>query len=406
MSDRTIDGGETARGLGTRSVHGSGRPPRPDFSPTVPPIFAASAFIYDEAATQDAVFGNERDGFVYSRYGNPTVRAFEEAVAALEGTEDAVAFASGMGAVFAAILLDARAGDRVVAAPDVYGATYAILDRLAPSLGIETTFVDFRDHAALERAVADAKPALVVCETMSNPLVRVADLAAIGRVARSAGARFMVDNTFATPVLVNPARFGADSVVHSATKFLGGHGDATIGVVATTRERAAELREITKLVGAVASPFDAWLALRGLRTLPLRMRQHGENAAKVAAWLAANPLVERVNYPGREDLGAAESQFNDRNRGGMLSFDIRGAGRDEVFRFTEALRLALPATTLGDVWSLVLYPANSSHRAVPPEMRAEIGIGDGLVRLSVGLEDVDDLIADLDAALRTAVGQE
>lgn len=404
MSDRSSDGG-TARGVGTRAVHGAGRPPRPDFSPTVPPIFAASAFIYDEAATQDAVFGNEREGFVYSRYGNPTVRALEGAVATLEGTEDAVAFGSGMGAIFAAILLDARSGDRVVAAPDVYGATYAILDRLAPSLGIETTFVDFRDLAALERVVAEQRPKLIVCETMSNPLVRVADLAGIGRIANAAGAAFMVDNTFATPALVNPARFGADSVVHSATKFLAGHGDATVGVVATTRERAAELREITKLVGAVASPFDAWLALRGLRTLPIRMRQHGENAAKVASWLAAHPLVERVNYPGLDNLGPADGQFNDANRGGMLSFDIRGAGRDEVFRFTEALRLALAATTLGDVWSLVLYPANTSHRAVPPERRAEIGIGDGLVRLSVGLEDVNDLIADLDAALHAAVGQ-
>ncbi len=402
MADRTS--GETERGFGTRAVHGAGRPPRPDFSPTVPPIFAASAFIYDEAAIQDAVFGNERDGFVYSRYGNPTVRAFEEAVATLEGTEDGVAFGSGMGAIFAAILLDARSGDRVVAAPDVYGATYSILDRLAPSLGIEPTFADFRDLDGLERIVAEQRPSLIVCETMSNPLLRVADLGAIGRIARANGAKFMVDNTFATPMLVNPLRFGADSVVHSATKFLAGHGDATIGVVATTRERAVELREITKMVGAVASPFDAWLALRGLRTLPLRMRQHGENAANVAAWLAQHPLVERVNYPGLQDLGPAAAQFNDGNRGGMLSFDIRGAGRDEVFRFTEALRLALAATTLGDVWSLVLYPANTSHRAVPPEKRAEIGIGDGLVRLSVGLEDVDDVLADLDAALRAAVG--
>lgn len=399
-SDSRADGA----GFATRAVHGAGRPPRPDYTPTAPPIYPATAYFYDDAATLDAVFGNERDGFVYSRYGNPTVRGLEQAVASLEGTEDAVAFASGMGAVFTAVLLDARAGDRVVAAPDVYGATYAILERLGPTLGIETTFVDFRDLEGLAQTLRDVQPSLVVCETVSNPLVRVADIAGIVGAAQVVGARVMVDNTFATPVLVNPAKLGADSVVHSATKFLGGHGDATLGIVATSEERAAALRELNKLVGAVASPFDAWLVLRGIRTLPLRMRQHGEHARQIADWLRDHPLVESVNYPGLVDLGPREHQFNDGNRGGMLSFTIRDADKDAVFRFKEALELAMPATTLGDVWSLVLYPAISSHRAVPPEKRAELGIGEGLVRLSVGLEDVADLRADLDRALRAAVG--
>lgn len=402
MADGT---GDAARewGWATRAVHGGERPPRPDFTPTATPIYPASAFVYDDTATLDAVFGNERPGYVYSRYANPTVRALEEAVAALEGTEDAVAFASGMGAVFAALLLDVRAGGRVVAAPDVYGATYAILGKLAPSLGIETVFVDFRDRGALARAIAETRPAVVYCETISNPLMRVADLTTVVPLAHAAGAKVIVDNTFATPFLINPARFGADSVVHSATKYLGGHGDATGGVVATTAARAAELRELNKLIGAVLGPFEAWLILRGLKTLPLRMRQHSENAGRVAAWLAEDGRVAAVNYPGLADLGPAAAQFNGPWHGGMISFDIAGAGREDVFRFLEALRLAVPATTLGDVWSLVLYPAISSHRAVDPERRAEIGIGDGLVRLSVGIEDVDDLLADLDRALAAAV---
>jgi cystathionine gamma-synthase/methionine-gamma-lyase len=397
------ENGARPRGWATRAVHAGERPERPDFTPTATPIYPASAFIYDETATLDAVFGNERAGYVYSRYANPTVRALEEAVADLEGTEDAVGFASGMGAVYAGILLDARAGDTIVAAPDVYGATYAILAKLAPTAGIETVFVDFRDLAALERTIAEAKPKLVYCETISNPLMRVADLGAVVRLAHAGGARVLVDNTFATPYLVNPARLGADGVVHSATKYLGGHGDVTGGVLATSAVRAAELRELNKLVGSVLGPFEAWLILRGLKTLPLRMRQHSENAAKVAAALAADPRVAAVYYPGLRDLGIVEAQFNGRERGGMVSFDIAGAGKAEVFRFLEALELALPATTLGDVWSLVLYPAISSHRALSAEQRAEVGIGDGLVRLSVGIEDAGDVIADLDRALSAAV---
>lgn len=402
QSGRDDQQGRT-KGWATRAVHSGERPARPDFTPTAMPIYPASAFVYDDAATLDAVFGNERAGYVYSRYANPTVRALEEAVADLEGAEDAVALASGMGAVYAAMLLDARAGDTIVAAPDVYGATYAIFAKLAPTMGIETVFVDFRDLPRLKQTIAATKPAVVYCETISNPLMRVADIAAVARLAHDGGARLLVDNTFATPYLVNPLRLGADAVVHSATKYLGGHGDVTGGVVATTATRAADLRELNKLIGSVLGPFDAWLILRGLKTLPLRMRQHSENAAKVAVWLAADPRVAHVNYPGQADASQIEDQFNGCERGGMISFDIAGAGAAEVFRFLEALELALPATTLGDVWSLILYPAMSSHRALTPEQRAEIGIGDGLVRLSVGIEEAADLIADLDQALAAAV---
>ncbi|MBA2597154.1 MAG: PLP-dependent transferase [Chloroflexia bacterium] len=394
------DGAE--RGFSTRAVHAGERAPRPDFTPTATPIYSATAFVYDDTDTLDAVFGNERPGYVYTRYANPTTTAVEAAIASLEGTEDAVAFASGMAAVHAAMLLDARAGDRIVAAPDVYGATYAILTRLLPTLGIETVFVDLLDLDAVGVALKASRPALVYAETISNPLLRVADLGAVTALAHRYGSRVAVDNTFATPWLVTPAAFGVDSVIHSTTKYLGGHGDVTGGAIATTAARAAELREINKLIGSVAGPFESWLTLRGLKTLPLRLKQQSDSAREVAAWLAGDTRVSRVNYPGLAHLGGAEAMFNRPERGGMISFDIRDAGRDDVFRFFEALHLVVPATTLGDVYSLVLYPAISSHRAVPPEERARIGISDGLVRLSVGIEDVADIIADLDGALTAA----
>ncbi len=397
-----VGAGDRDLGFASRAVHAGERAPRPDFTPTATPIYPATAFVYDETATMDAVFGNERPGYVYTRYANPTTRAMEVAVADLEGTEEAVAFASGMGAIHAAILLDARAGDRVVAARDVYGATYAVLANVLSTLGVETTFVDLLDLPALERTLAEVKPVLVCGETVSNPLLRVADVAAVADLAHRHGARLLIDNTFASPFLVNPVRLGADSVVHSTTKYLGGHGDVTGGVVCADRERADRLRELLKLTGAVLGPFEAWLTLRGIKTLPLRLREQSANAARVAAWLRQRPGIVRVHYPGFADLGPAAAQFNGEERGGMVSFELNG-GRTEVFRFLEALRLCLPATTLGDVYSLVLYPTISSHRALTPEQRAEVGIGDGLVRLSVGIEDVADVIADLDQAVTAAL---
>lgn len=391
-----------ARGFASRAVHAGERPPHPDFTPTVTPIYPASAFVYEESETLDAVFGNERQGYVYSRYGNPTTHALEVAVASLEDTEAAVAYASGMAAVHAAILSEVQAGDRIVAARDVYGATYAILTNVFATLNVRTTFVDMLDLNVLEATLADVKPRVVALETISNPLLRVADLSAVVALAHRYGATVIVDNTFATPFLVNPARFGADMVVHSSTKYLGGHGDVTSGVIATTEERAHQLRELNKLAGAVLGPFDAWLTLRGIKTLPLRMRHQCQSAMQVAGFLQNHPLVSRVYYPGLDDLQGATRNFNGDLRGGMVAFDIADADQSQVFGFLDGLRLCLPATTLGDVYSLVLYPAMSSHRALTPEQRAQIGIGDGLVRLSVGIEDIDDITADLDQALHAS----
>ncbi len=387
----------------TQAVHAGERGPRPDYTPVSTPIHPSVGYVYEDMADLDAVFAGEREGYVYPRYGSPTVTAFERAVAVLEGAEDAVAFASGMAALHAALLsAGVQAGARVVSAADLYGATYALLDKVLTPLGVRVSFVDIADLDAVARAVADERPAALLCEIVSNPLLKVADVPALARIAREAGAALLVDNTFASPYLFQPLAHGADYAVHSATKYLGGHGDLMAGVVACSAALGRDLRERQKLLGANLGPQEAWLGLRGLKTLPLRMRQHCANAQAVAGWLATQPAVARVNYPGLPDHpqhDLAARLFGGRGYGGMVSFDLRGAAQPDVFRFMEALELILPATTLGDVYSLTLYPAHSSHRYVTPEVRASLGIGDGLVRLSVGIEDAADIIADLAQAL-------
>jgi cystathionine beta-lyase/cystathionine gamma-synthase len=387
----------------TQAVHAGERGARPDFTPVSTPIHPSVGYLYDDMQDLDGVFDGDRAGYVYPRYGSPTVSAFEQAVATLEGAEDAVAFASGMGAIHAALLgAGVRAGTAVVAAADVYGATYALLDQTFTALGIRVRFVDITDIDQVEQAVSEEQPLALLCEIISNPLIKVANVPVLADLAHSAGAALIVDSTFATPYLFRPLEHGADYALHSATKYLGGHGDVMAGVVASSAERGHDLRERQKLLGANLGPQEAWLALRGLKTLPLRMRQHCANAQAVAGWLAGHSAISRVNYPGlstHPQHALTARLFEGRGFGGMISFDLRDAGQPDVFRFMEALELVLPATTLGDVYSLTLYPAHSSHRSVTPEVRASIGIGEGLVRLSVGIEDAEDIIADLTQAL-------
>lgn len=387
----------------TQAVHAGERGPRPDFTPVVTPVYHSVGYLYESMDQLDAVFAAEREGYVYPRYGTPTNAAFEQAVATLEGGEAALSFASGMAAIHAALLAAGlEAGQSVVAAHDVYGASYALLANLFTALGVRVRFVDIADLASVEQAIAEEKPKAVFCEIISNPLLKVADVPAVAELAHAHGAEMIVDSTFATPYLVRPVTLGVDFVVHSSTKYLGGHGDVLGGVVVTSAERRKRLWELIKLTGGNLGPDQAWLTMRGLKTLPLRMAQHCRNAAAVAAWLAEHPKIARVNYPGlpsHPQHAVATRLFRDGCYGGMVSFEIAGASRAQVFRFMEALKLILPATTLGDVYSLVLYPAHSSHRALSPEERAAIGIGEGLVRLSVGIEDVGDIIADLDQAL-------
>jgi cystathionine gamma-synthase/methionine-gamma-lyase len=388
----------------TEAVHAGERTRPPEFTPVVTPIYHSVCYLYDTMEDLDNVFGGGKPGYVYARFANPTTTAWEKAVAALEGADEAVAFASGMAAIHAACLAaGARNGGRLLAAQDLYGATVSLLARFMTTLGVQTHFLDVTDLEAVERELREWRPAALICEAISNPLLKVADIPALARLAHAHGAQLIVDSTFATPYLMRPLELGADYVMHSATKYLSGHGDVLGGVVAGSRERMKELRELLKLLGANLGPDEAYLALRGLKTFPLRMRQHCANAAAVAQWLAAQPQVEHVYFPGLSDhpqYELARHLFGARGSGGMVAFELREGSREKVFRFFERLKLCLPATTLGDVYSLVMYPAHASHRSLTPTERARARISDGLVRLSVGIEDAEDIIGDLRQALQ------
>jgi cystathionine beta-lyase/cystathionine gamma-synthase len=336
-------------------------------------------------------------GYDYSRAGNPTRTALETCLAALEGASHGIAFGSGCAAT-TAVLLTLKAGDHVLVGDDVYGGTFRIFDRVLSQFGLEASFVDVSDPA---RAVDAIRPntRLVWIESPSNPMLKVSDLQALSERARARGVPVAVDNTFATPVLQRPLELGATLVVHSTTKYLNGHSDVVGGAVLTSDDALAErLHFVQKAVGGVPSPFDCYLVLRGLKTLAVRMKRHVESAQTIAAWLEAHPRVARVRYPGLESHEGhrlAARQMS--GPGGMITFDMRGT-LAETAAFLRALKLFACAESLGGVESLASHPATMTHASLPSEARAALGIGDGLVRLSVGLEDVRDLVADLEAA--------
>jgi cystathionine gamma-synthase/methionine-gamma-lyase len=391
------------KAFSTRAVHAGERAAPTGYLPVASPIMPSVAYAYESMDELDAVFANTRPGYVYARYTGPTQTAFETAVASLEDGEAALAFSSGMAAIHAALLAcGVRAGATVVAAFDVYGATYSLLMRLFADLGVSTRLVDVGDLSAVEAALEAARPAVLAVETISNPLLKVADIPVLAELAHRFGARLLVDNTFATPWLFRPLACGADLVIHSATKYLSGHGDVLAGVVVGSAADRARLFELNKLVGASLGPFEAWLALRGLKTLPLRVPAQFANALQIAAWLAQRPEIARVNYPGlasHSQHALAERLFGGQGFGGVLSFELKDAGRKRAFRFMDALQLCQPATTLGDIYTLVLHPATSSHRSLSEAERAQVGIGEGLVRLSAGIEAPADILYDLEQAL-------
>ncbi len=395
--------GRSAKSFQTKAVHAGERQPAADYTPVATPIWPAVSYVYESMDDMDAVLGGTKAGPVYLRYGSPTVSAFEEAIAALEGTAAAQAYSSGMAAIHASLLAaGAKAGASVVAAMDVYGATFTLLRRLLTTMGVEVRMVDVSNLQEVETALKESHATILLAETISNPLLKVADVPELASLAHRTGAALLVDNTFASPFLFNPAAYGADFVIHSATKYISGHDDVLAGVVAVSAENKNKLYELNKLVGGVLGPFEAWLALRGLKTLPLRMGQQCQNAQTVAEWLSDQPLISKVNYPGltsHAQHALAKRLFEGKGFGGVLSFEIAGADKSKVFRFMEALSLCLPATTLGDIYSLVLHPATSSHRSLTPEERASVGIPDGLLRLSTGIEAVEDILADLEGAL-------
>ena len=397
------------KGLSTLAVHAGERVTRTDCTPICTPVHNAVTYTYGDMNALDAVFSGERVGYVYSRFANPTVTALEEAVAQLEAGEAAVACASGMAAIHLALLAaGAMAGSTVLTSRDLYGGTHALLTRVLAKQGVQVRAVEMSDLSAVKAAVAESRPSLLLVETISNPLLRVADIPSLVEIAQTAGSAVIVDNTFATPCLYRPILHGADYVVHSATKYLGGHGDAMGGVVVAARQRCLAMKEIQKLIGDVLGPNEAWLILRGLKTLALRMRQQCQNAAAVARFLSSHARVQRVFYPGlptHPQFALCRRLFPANDCGAMVSFELRGAAQEQVFGFMNALKLIVPATSLGDVTSLILYPRHSSHRSLSDEERQGLGIHPNLLRLSVGIEQVADIIADLAQALE-AVGTE
>lgn len=373
-----------------------------DFRPTAPSIHPSTTFTYDRAARTHAALGPLGTGFAYSRNANPTVQALEEAVASVEETEKAVAFSSGMAALHCALLASgARPRQTILAADDLYGVTRSLLLGLFAELGFQVRLTDASNLEAVERAFEETGAAVLAFEPVSNPLLNVPDTPALIDLSHRFGAVAIVDNSFASPYLLQPASFGADLVVHSATKYLGGHGDVMAGVVACDEDFAAVLRDRRNVTGGILGPFEAWLVLRGIRTLSLRVRRHCENALALARWLEGRPEVRRVHYPGLDShchAARARSLFRDGLCGGMVAFETV-FGPDEVEAFMDALRLAVPGTSLGDTETLVLYPARSSHRTLTLEEQERAGINPGLIRVSVGLESVGDIVADFEQGL-------
>ncbi len=380
-----------------------------NYHPTSTPIYASTTFWHPNIETTDRVLGGEEPGYSYSRYDNPTVHAFEEAMTALEdpeGESRAFAFASGMAALHAAFAAtELTPGATVLAAEQLYGSTAALLVQVFGAAGVETRFVDIYDPDAVEQKLAELSPRAVVIESISNPLLRVADVPRIAEMTREAGAALVVDNTFGSPYLQRPLELGADIVVHSATKYISGHGDITAGVVAAGAPYDAALGQLRKLVGGVLGTFESWLALRGLKTLHLRMERQCKNAEEISTYLAAHPKIEKVNYPGLKNHPDGEiARRVLSSPGGLVSFELapgedREESRETAFRFLNALKLCVRAPSLGDIYTLAIHPATSSHREFSPARRERLGVRENLIRLSVGIEHPEDVIRDIEQAL-------
>lgn len=388
----------------TKAVHAGDRKPAGPYIPVTTPIYTAASYFYDQVETIDRIFGHEQEGFAYQRYDNPTNAALEELMTELEGGHGSLACGSGMAALHVA-LTAALTGRRrsILCAEAIYGATIRMLQNVFEPSGAQIAFVDIFDLANFEQAVAKHQPGCVLVETISNPLLRVADLRELAKITRAAGAALIVDNTFATPMMARPLDLGAHMTVHSATKYLAGHGDVLGGLITSDAEHFETIRALSRAYGPVLGPFEAYLTMRGIKTFPLRFERQCANAATVAGWLKNHPKVERVFFPGdpaHPDAAVIRNLFPEKLYGAMVSFEILGAGRPEIFRFLDSLEMIVPATSLGDVHSMILYPVMSSHRDVPPDMREQrMGIRANLVRLSCGIEAVEDILADLDQAL-------
>lgn len=381
----------------TALVHGG--TVRSQFGETSEALFLTSGYTYDSMEAAERRFKNEEPGFVYSRFANPTVRMFEERMALLEGAEEARATASGMAAVTSAMLCYLKAGDHVLSSQALFGSCRFIVETLLPRYGISSTLVDGRDLDAWKQAIRP-NTKIVFLESPSNPTLEVIDIKAVAAIAHSVGALLMVDNVFATPILQKPLELGADIVIYSATKHIDGQGRCLGGVVLSTKQWIDDhLANFLRQTGPSLSPFNAWVMLKSLETLDLRVREHARNGEAVARFLAGHAKIGRVLHPALESHPQHKLALSQMAAGGnIVAFDIKG-GKEAAFRFANALKVVKISNNLGDAKSLITHPATTTHQRLTPEQRAALGITDGMVRLSVGLEDPLDLIEDIDAAL-------
>lgn len=394
------------QGFATRAIH-LGHDPRDHEGALIPPLHLTSTFAFETAEAGGEMFAGARAGHVYSRISNPTLDLLERRVASLEGAEAGLALASGMGAITSVLWTLLAPGDEVIVDRTLYGCTFAFMHHGLRRFGITVTHVDMTEPETLRAAMSE-RTRIVYFETPANPNMRLVDIAAVAAIAHEGGAQVVVDNTYATPYLTRPIALGADLVVHSATKYLGGHGDLVAGVVVGRAETVAEIRLVgmKDMTGAVMAPFNAMLVMRGLKTLALRMERHCDSAQAVAAWLEGHPEVASVQYPGLESFAQHALAARQMARpGAMIAFELNG-GLEAGRRMMNGLKMIARAVSLGDAETLIQHPATMTHSTYSPEERAAHGIGDGLIRLSVGLEDAADILDDLDGALRHAALRE
>ena len=385
-------------GISTLAIH-AGEGICPTTGSVAPPIYQATTFAFRNAEQGAAIFSEEMEGYVYTRWGNPTLASLERKLAALEGGEEALVTASGMAAVTTALLTVLDSGDHVLCSKGVYTGTYKFLSYSLRRFDVKVDFVDGTNPTLFEKVI-HPNTRLIYIETPANPTLDVIDIAVISDIARRHGLPLFIDNTFATPCGQRPLELGADVVIHSMTKYLCGHGDAIGGAIIGRREFIEEARKVTlRIYGGVLSPFNAWLIMRGIHTLPLRMRAHSQNAMEIAKFLEEHPRVKMVRYPGLPSHPQHEIALKQMKLfGGMISFELMG-GEEAGRKLMNSLRLCTLAVSLGDTRTLISHPASMTHAAVPREERLRFGITDGLIRLSVGLEDVGDIIEDLDRGL-------
>ncbi|MCU5529514.1 MULTISPECIES: methionine gamma-lyase [Bacillus] len=359
-----------------------------------PPLFQTSTFTFETAQQGEASFAGVDPSYIYSRLGNPTVKLFEERMAVLEGGEEALAFGSGMAAISATLIGFLKAGDHIICSNGLYGCTYGFLEVLEEKFMITHSFCDMETEGDIENKIRP-NTKLIFVETPINPTMKLIDLKQVIRVAKRNGLLVIVDNTFCSPYLQRPLELGCDAVVHSATKYIGGHGDVVAGItICKTRALAEKIRPMRKDIGGIMAPFDAWLLLRGLKTLAVRMDRHCDNAEKIVSFLKNHDAVEGVWYPEGE-LASRQMKLG----GGVISFSIKG-GKEETQAFINDLHFITIAVSLGDTETLIQHPATMTHAAIPAELRQEMGIYDNLIRLSVGLESWEDIVSDLEQALK------